>query len=440
MLLNTISVLLYLASCVFLLRKYKRYSILLGYLFLQQNWSVISCYYNDFGIYNPELFRYTQPSFATSRLVLFYLIFNLGFWLAGLVIANRSLLKVGFTIPVTNPLAALKIATYGLFVIVAAYVANSFATNGILVLNGIYRGEAYKSLDAFGKILHDFGFIFIFTLGFFRKTRKRFQASDAFFILMVLYYMSIGHKFSGLLDLMVNYLTPVWARRIYEDPMASLASRKTFALGLIGVAIVVSVVFTQYNMSTNGSELVLQLFIDRLFAMQGHIWWAVDDQVFTLGHYHHSHWLDELNAILFPGSVPEEAVGMKYLLGNILGWEIASKIFETGYLYTMAYPAILIVTFPYAVGLLIQLAAGAFFFALLFSLYYAINYGYLFRSIVALTVLIPFISTLGSGVLSTFATYGMLVKLSLLGILQSRIFLWALQKRVNAKLPISRLC
>jgi hypothetical protein len=391
---------------------------MLVFLFFNQIWSVISCYYNDLGIYNFELLRYTEPSFATSWLVLFYLSFNLGLLKANRIFKSKSIVAINFKMPgLISIRNYLKISTYiGIFVIVV-FVINQLKINGLHVLSGISRVEAYRQADFLGRVVQGYGFILAFSLGFFRPDKRALVFHDLIFALLILYLISVGNKFSGLLILLTCYLDPVWVRRLKSNPDASTVSKTFFIAIIAGLSFVWFASIAQYSASTNSTEEMYQVFVDRLLATQGHLWWAVNSQIFM---FDESHWLTELKAILLPGSVSEESVGMKYLMVGILGWDKATAIFDVGYLYTMAYPAILLVTFPIWLGLVIQFIAGAFFLILLNYLHRAINLLYFLRSLIAFAIIIPLVSTLFAGVFSTFATLGVAVKLLILLVLNSK--------------------
>ena len=394
------------------------HAVILIFLFFSQIWSVISCYYNDLGIYNFELFRHTEPTFATGWLVLFYLAFNLGLLKADQVFKCKSILQIDFTIPGLNSIRnCLKIFTYIIISVIVIYIINHLEKSGLNVLSEIGRVEMYRQADFLGKVVQGYGFVLVFSLGFFRPAKRGFVFHDLIVALFILYLISVGNKFSGLLILLICYLDPVWVRRININPETSMFGKTFFIAVLAGLSFVLFASIAQYTKSTASTEEMHQVLVDRLLATQGHLWWAVNNQIFT---FDESHWLTELKAILLPGSVPEESVGMKYLMVGILGWDKATAIFDVGYLYTMAYPAILWATFPIWLGLVIQFIAGAFLLILLNYLHRAINLDYFLRSLITLMIIIPFVSTLFAGVFATFATVGVVAKLLILLMLNFR--------------------
>ena len=115
-----------------------------------------------------------------------------------------------------------------------------------------------------------------------------------------------------------------------------------------------------------------------------------------------------------PGSAPVESVGMRYLMVRILGPETAYAIFDAGALYTMAYPAILIATFPYPVAMVIQFLAGMVLLIMLYYLRYCLIYQHHFRSLVMIIVVFPFVTMLFTGNFFVFFTLGMVVKIGIL--------------------------
>jgi hypothetical protein len=177
-------------------------------------------------------------------------------------------------------------------------------------------------------------------------------------------------------------------------------------------------VFFSYVRAHGDRELALEFMFNRIFALQGQMWWAVDNDVQNDGRYDEDHWKAEYDRIVSPGDLGNEEVGLRYLMIKVLGPEKAYAIIDGGYLYTGTYPAILIATFPYGVALLAQLLAGILFFVVLHYLYYSIIYRHLMRSAVAFLILLPFLVTLFVGSLATIFTLGLILKLGLLALFE----------------------
>jgi hypothetical protein len=422
--LNLITVFLYVMNSLYLIKKYPRNAILFGYVFFFQGWSIISSYYNDLGFYNSELFVYTETSYATARLALFYIVFNLGFWLTGLMIGKRSTPKIRYNFPNDSIFFfPSKEIIKAIYIISFCYLIYSFTTNGIPVLGSWDRVYIYNSLDELQKNFLSYGFILIFIIGFLRGINKYVYINDFLLVGFLLYLVSIGNKFSVLLEFSIIYVTPIWIIFISKASKTFSFPKNLFFLIFAGIFLVIIIALFHYSEGFTNFEAGKQLLIDRIFSLQGHLWWAVDNQVSNSGTYDPEHWVFELRAILTPGSISEDLLGMKYLMSNIISQEEMAKLIERGYLYTMAYPAILIASGPYWVGLLFQLFAGAFLFAILSYLANCVCYGRIFPAVIALTIVFPFTSLLGSGVFSTFFRFGILIKFILLAYLELRYFL-----------------
>ena len=131
---NSLAVIANLALGVYLLRKYRDFGLWFGFWIFLQNWSLISCWYNDLGIYNFELFRYTETTLATTRLALFSIVFNIGYWfamkrLSGFTPVRRDYTAVYGLIKIGH----IRLLGYAAIAAVIAYVGYSFATEGIPV-------------------------------------------------------------------------------------------------------------------------------------------------------------------------------------------------------------------------------------------------------------------------------------------------------------------
>ncbi len=414
-LLNAISVVLYIASGLYILHRFKKVFILYVLYFGLQAWALVSCFYNDLGVYNPELFRYTETSLATTRLAIFYLVFNVGFLIVGCLINNRPLTRRDWLISrQTINLGNLKLIVYGLVALLIVYEGYSFWAYGIPVLQGMDRWTFLQESGPLEWFLVGYGYILAFLLGYFRKKRKWISLNGAVIVLFVLYLLATGHKYSALVGIIIPYYTPIFVRYLAKRPWVNLLRIRNLVCFATIVSVVLCYSFITYRYRSESDAAAEYFLTNRLLANQGEIWWAVDYDYFTFDTYDPRHWQDELDHILSPAHTPIEDVGMRYLMVQILGPEKAYMVFDHGYLYTMAYPAILIMTFPYAVAIGLQLVAGMFFFALLYYLYYCVLYRHIVRAVLTILILWPFMSVMAAGNFVVLCTIGVAVKIALL--------------------------
>ncbi|UCC43018.1 MAG: hypothetical protein JSU65_07650 [Candidatus Zixiibacteriota bacterium] len=413
---NVIAVLGYISTLVYIFKKYPWSFPIFAYLSLPQLWALVSCFYNDLGVYNFELFRYTVPSLATTRLAIFYVIFNAGFILLARLLERHHLVKRDYRLKdITLQLGYFKLMAYVLIGTAILFLYYKLSADGIPALMGVARHRYLEEAGPLAHILLNYGALIAFALGLFRRSRGRFSVNGIVFLAIFVYAIAVGHKSSHLMLITTAYFTPIFIRYLAGQSTFSLFRPKYMLAGLVAAMLVVGFAFATYYYVSRDHTFARTLLIDRIFAGQGEIWWAVDQMGESLnGAYDPGHWQDELDYILSPGTTPAEDVGMRYLMVRILGPEKAYAIFDAGVMYTMAYPAILIATFPYPVAILIQFLAGMVMALMLYYLRYCLIYRHHLRSLVMILVVFPYVAMLFTGNFYVFFTLGMAVKIGIL--------------------------
>ena len=408
---NAICIIAYGLLTLYLIRTYKEHLVFFGYYSFMISWALISCFYNDLGIYNLELSRYTETTYATARLAAFYIVFNLGFLSAARIIGTRPLAQVDYSFS-RGPLRTgyFKLIIYTAVGLLITYIVYSFATDGVPVLSGISRIDFFNRANVLERYLIIYAPLLAFLLGYYRRKRGIVSLHGLILVMFVLFAIAIGNKFSFLIIIMVCYFAPIFARYITAQPHLRLFARRR-VLGLTAVVIALLLfAFGSYFYTSRNFSYAYTILVNRVLAFQGQMWWAVDNDVARDGRYDRDHWVIEFDNAFSPGNTGEGDVGMKYLMVKTLGPERAFAIFDRGYLYTHTYPAILIATLPYSIAVIVQFFTGALFFVILFYFYYSIRYRHAIRAIIALLILMPYVSTLFSGNFATFLTPGILVK------------------------------
>ena len=407
---NILPVLAYLVSTIWIVRQYPRYLPLFGLLSLMQLWALASCFYNDLGIYNFELFRYTEATFATTRLALFYLVFNGGFALAARLLRDKPLVRRDYVLANSEAgVGGFKLLTYAGIGLLAAYMAYTLWHNGVPALLGIDRLSYLRDASLLDRLLVRSGHLIAFVLGVTARKEKRFSLNGMILFALIVYAFLVGHKFSFVFELSVMYATPLFARWVINHPEWKPRLGKYAVRSVVIVAAFLGIAYSAYSSRLESVEGAQKLLVNRVMALQGEMWWAVDNDVMVSGH-DRGHWEAELGRIVDQEHTPAETVGMRYLMIRILGGERAFPIFDNGYLYTMAYPAILIVTFPYLIALLLQFAAGALLLVLLYYLHWSLVYRHHIRAVIAFVMVLPYITMLMAGNLYVFFTLAMILK------------------------------
>jgi hypothetical protein len=429
---NAIAVLAYAVSVYLILRNYPRYGVFFGLFSFMHGWALVSCFYNDLGVLNIELFGFTETTLATTRLALFCLIFNLGFWLAARFLKNRALRRIDYSLagptPVSGNLRLL--AWIGLFALIA-YIGYILADGGIPLLSGMDRLSFFEQSSPLIRRLFIYGPVLGFILGYFFTRGRRVSPHLLVLLLYVFFAILTGNKFSFLLLLLTSFLLPIFARVVAFQPSFRIFTARSVRWITVAAIVLLILAFGSYHLAMGESDLAAVYLLNRILAFQGEIWWAVDSHVTTYGLFDPDHLHTEIDCIVSPQNCPEAATGLKYLMVQILGPEKAFPIIDRGYLYTMAWPAILIATFPYAWAGVIQILAGIGFCLLLYYLHFAIIYRHFIRSVIAILIVIPYLAMVLSGNFGTFFTLGMIGKFALLFVAE----LGVIGYRKNTPLP-----
>ena len=105
---------------------------------------------------------------------------------------------------------------------------------------------------------------------------------------------------------------------------------------------------------------------------------------------------------------------MVKIMTDLLGYEVTSDLLERGYLYTMAFPAILLTMMPIYAALPFMLIFGYIFSVIILYLNDKIRKGHFIRAVIAFSVVIPFINFTQSGSFSVFFTLGIMLKILVL--------------------------
>jgi hypothetical protein len=412
---NTIAVLLYFASVFLIMRSQPRYAVFFGLFSLMHGWALVSCFYNDLGVFNIELFNFTEPSLATTRLALFCLVFNAGFWLTARLLQNRPLRRIDYSLSGDTLLSGnIRLIGWFLIIILVAYVGHSLVTGGIPLLSGMDRLSYFQHSSPLIKKIFIYGPFLAFLLGYYHRSNRLWSPQLLLMLLFILFGILTGNKFSFLLLLITPFVTPLYARYISRERRGRIITARSLRWTALAVAVFLVLAFGSYSMVMSDTDMASAYLFNRVFAFQGEVWWTVDNHVTTSGRYDSNHLDTEIDCLLAPENCPEAATGLRYLMVNILGPDRAFPIIDRGYLYTMAWPAILIATFPFFWALIAQLLAGIGYCFLLYYLHHSLVYNHAVRSIIAMLIVIPYTALILSGNFQTFFTLGMVGKGALL--------------------------
>ena len=419
----TVSVLLfalYVLLIVLAVRKY-RWELYPYYMFAAfQAWCIASSLYNDSGIYNFELRRVTEFSYASIVLTALNLAFH--FTLVATYRAIRR--REPWSELELRPMGTLILGAlvFVIFVVVSMCLYRVFTvTGGAVVVNrAVYFDSATKLETVFLKYAN----VSCFILGLFVVARRKLLLPALIMGCIASYLFLVGNKFSAFVSVGFAFSYPVLLElsrllrgRSIRQRLSEIRRVHFNLVSLTKTALVLVVVFSaglfsaydKYMDELHDVVAARELLLNRVLGYQSSIWWG------TYSHYsHHGYEPSQLSreyeyAVHGVGS--ENDVGMRHLMIDMLGKTLALKIFKTGYLYTMAFPAILISMLPMP-----GVVFGCSLFAILLVLSIAyvnrcIRKQYYVRAIVAFSILMPLIDFLSSGSFVVIVTLGMAVKM-----------------------------
>ena len=331
---------------------FRSYFLLIFPVYLNQSWLIFSAYYFDLGdVYTFESQYTSSISFSTMYLILSNVLF--------FGITKFSLIKFNFfknnsysNFIILNDKSNF-IYDFLLFVVVIfnLSIMGYMIVFGIPLTSGVNRVEYASNLMSFPflNIVYSYYLSVVFFLGILlSKTiengyRKYFVLSQI--ILVFILTILEGNKFSRIFDIsLLLLIAPVVLQKLNN------ISRKA----IIKIFLVVSVFFISlvsyhsviynYVLSTSESGTILGYLTQRIFVLQGGIWWKSYNIVITNGIFDFSHLQVEIQNLY---SNVQGYTGLKYLMLYTSEGDLVAKLLEkdNGFEYSGASPAIFLVSF-----------------------------------------------------------------------------------------------
>lgn len=407
--LNTFSVFAFVLCVTILSSSRKQISPTFIVLFILQTWSLFSAFYNDLGIWNPELFGYTKPSLASSALAI-----SLTFFFLGFLWADKA---INYDARPLGPVTAFSISPQ----LRQAIILSLSLPIGFLSFVVFASGDAF-SVDRVSylrfasypeQLLQGLLPFIAFVIGYLRQEGGRLTLSELCLFLILLYLLAIGNKFSYLVFVVLSYVVGL-RQDLTIANIGGYLNVKTGVLAALIVILIGSLSIRQYLGQSGSLESALDLLTSRLLAFQGHVWWATFNGS-TL--FAPSQLASEFRAALLKDFSLGD-VGLSYLMVEILGWTRAQQLFDGGYLYTMGFPAIFLKTTPFFAIPLVLFCIGALGGAIVQWLRLFVKQGRMPAAILMFSIFSPYITYVLSGNMFVFLTFELGVKVALLAFMQ----------------------
>ncbi|MBS1578879.1 MAG: oligosaccharide repeat unit polymerase [Bacteroidetes bacterium] len=397
-------------------------------------WQIFSVYYLDFGgVYSFELNLTTHPTCATTGLIFFSFIFLITYEYIFLKFALRNKSTTSsFFIHQSNRYVYISyyiIITFCiiLFLALAAY----FISTGIPLFSGENRADFNSRIEKVPilNFLYNNMRTLIFFLGYILCFRLRKQHKYIIFFFVGLFFLVLvlsGNKFSALFDLCVNFLMAPSIFIIRKKiPVTKLMLY--FSLGII---VILSIVFIQsfkysYILS-DGNSNIFQYLAERVFILQGGIWWRTFFLVSIEKINWYNHLSTELQSLI--SSQHSGYTGLKFLMEQASEARNIYELLDYGqFMFTGGSPAIFLATFGKFFSLAVFFLFSIVFSLLLRGLMFIIKFKYLIIIYIYFCFFYNFLIMINAGEFSVFFTLGDLFRLLI--ILFSAIFLYTSSKK-----------
>ncbi|MCK4371831.1 MAG: hypothetical protein KAW61_01735 [candidate division Zixibacteria bacterium] len=343
------SMVLYLGFFVLSLKKTPVFFWLFFLFYFGQAAAIISCAYLESGHYITEQAVFASATGATSRLV----IYNLVFFLASLVIITPFIRNPAHSVDLSKTISDRSVWTICL--VISVLLATLYAglyVYGVPLFEGIDRFEYW--LNHPNPIFRTLGgqiFLLMFLLGILFSCSKR--RIYLFLLFGVCIYLILqGGKFSGMFLVGYFFLLPVFITKAVTGEM-QFSLKKIGMYTAIIATVILSLLYYHYSEIYNAPEsTVVDAIFNRALGLQGHVWWGTDVEVMNRSGLVDVDQLGREFSSFISFSSAEEDVGIKYLMSLIAPPHIANAFLDKGVVFTMGYPAIGLYIFGY-VGLVI---------------------------------------------------------------------------------------
>ena len=331
----------------------------------------ISVAYLEIGVYSPELFLTTSQTGGTIRYVFAINAFLLAYWFFFRLIVSKNwiayqkkmLIKKGDNERINKFIVIIGMGT--------AILLLSYVPSEVIDSRNLFIAENPS-------IVRDFIFKYLPFVGLYlglaaglTKSNSTRAASYTGAILILFALFGFGHKFSTLISFIGNFAISFFVLVKFipmRRPVFKIEFRAQFIFAIIAMLFVFTAGIIRY---INIGELdATEYLTNRIFILQGGIWWFTDYEAFYgLHHPGIEGFLDFVKSIDY-----DQNLSLIYLMTKAIGTDLTYKIVFIHYgLYTGAFPAIF-----YEIGGL----TGPVLFSFLSGIVIAVVSGYLVRKLI----------------------------------------------------------
>lgn len=256
-----------------------------------------------------------------------------------------------------------------LFIVLMVCFGAAYMTNGLPLILAIERFSYWEGIEFLRRAVYVTPIATFFLGMSFAHSKKIIKIFLLLFLCAILFlfaekftgpYLNIAYFFTGY------YLVSNLKHRDINYGIESQVIFFWAPLMFLSLTLLVALGYLFLN-SINADELAEQI-IQRALGLQGHSWYGVD---YNLLNNH----INNDDDLFFRRYSEEYPAGMESIMYTISNSEFVKATRELGIRFTNGYPAIVLLSFGFNVGIIVQFFLGFIFFIFYFYMIRTISYG-----------------------------------------------------------------
>jgi hypothetical protein len=399
-----LSLIIFSLFTYFLYRTDKIIFLLLIFLIIHYFLAISSCFYIESGGFVTEQNTNGHPTGGSIRLVSYYLLFLISFIvshkLLRLFYFKNSLNLASLNINYNIYWHILYISYFSLFIILCTLLYNY----GFPLSMELNRFEYFDNFPIIKSTVSKFP-ILSFMIGLYEAYKPKSKEVIYCRLMMVSIIIAnilTGDKFSGIIISIYMYFLAIFIIKLKYNQLLNFNKKIKFLFIFIAILLIL-LIFTHYYIK-NGNDLSLAYdqFLDRALGLQGHLWWGIDNIVYSNSIFIN----DQYNSLL--QYYQNNISGVKLLMYTVSPSDLVDRYIQGGIRFSSGNPAIAIYTLGYIGAIIWQIITGCLLGILSFFLVDSISKNKVLLSInlaIIYLILIDPIIMGDMGVIFTFFFY-----------------------------------
>ncbi len=369
--------------CIFVYKASSEYFFIFIYLFFTHIWMIISNLFIENGVYLIQTFRQGEATGATVRLLMLDTIFFVVVCFSLKLLSKHKTIREEIYVNVDNTEEGNNVNLWlNIMLFVSLYCLLDVLVSGNIFTNSaINKGNYYALFSRlpFAYYLDLMAVCFAFIAGMIfweslkQRNKKRIIKIISIITITILYRFLRGLTFTTNFIYIVSFVTPIMLHfRIRHLKI----NKKIFAIMGFVLAILIAVKVNDFSTNysnayagVKNTETAFGKLIYRGLALQGEVWWGIDDMVVNKNANDISQISNEVKSIVDSDEVYKSGI---YHLMTMLNHKF-SRDGSDNLTLNCGYPAIIISIFGYSPITILIIIVEAFLYAVIIVYTYKIT-------------------------------------------------------------------